>query len=369
MRFTAARPLAAALGLVSIILASAAFAESMNTWELLPGPKGKGVDFNCRAMLIDPDGVIYIGTREEGPFRSKDGGRTWDTIGDGLKNKDVGQFAVGKGRDVLVSINDRDFNNEQRLYRFRPSENKWTLLPLKASLGAIFTLNNRGELVAGVGWSGRVYISSDGGDTFKEVFKAPGAIYSLVCLPNGDLLAGTEDVGVFRSSDDGRTWTDLGRPLATGTEKGSGNIQAIAANRKGDIFVGGRVYTGTAGIIRYVRDRQWVFANKGIPASQPAGDLTGRSLLLGSDGNMYALAGTIYRSDDDGQTWRLFNDGLPSQPGMHGHLCEGPDGFLYLSISGKGLYRTKTPLTVKGPLGTATNRAPASNGIGVPRKN
>jgi photosystem II stability/assembly factor-like uncharacterized protein len=365
MRASTLHILAAAVGLVSITLVSVAFAEPANTWELVAGPKGKGVDFNCRAILIDPDGVIYVGTREEGPFRSKDRGRTWDTIRDGLNRTDVGQFAMGSGRDVLVSINNPDFNNEQRLYRFRPSENKWTPLTLKASLGASFTLNRRGQLVAGVGWSGRIYISPDGGDTFKEVFKAPGAVYSLVCLPNGDLVAGTEAAGVFMSRDDGRTWTDLGKPLATATEKGSGNIQTIAASRKGDIFVGGRVYTGTAGIIRHVRDRQWVFANNGIPASQPAGDMTGRSLLLGSDGNLYALAGTVYRSDDDGQTWQLFNAGLPAMPGMHGHLAESPDGYLYFSLSGKGLYRTKAPLAGKGHGATATSTAPASRRIGA----
>lgn len=335
------------LALVLAAVAPVCLGDNEDTWELVPGPKGDGVDFNCRAILIDPDGIIYVGTREEGPFRSRDRGRTWETIGDGLKTRDVGQFAMGKGRDILVSINDKDFNNEQRLYRFRPSENKWALLPLKASLGASFAHNRRGEIVAGVGWSGRVYISPDGGDSFKEVYKAPGAIYSLVCLPNGDLVAGTEAAGVFRSTDDGRTWTDLGCPLATATEKGSGNIQTIAATGKGDFLVGGRVYTGTAGIIRHVQDRQWVFSNKGIPATQPAGDLTGRSLLLGSDGKLYALAGRAYRSDDDGRTWMPFDAGLPPEPSIHGHLAESPDGYLYMSMSGKGLYRTRVPISVR----------------------
>lgn len=361
MHSTTAHRLAVSLVLGLIAFASTAFAEPATTWELLPGPKGKGVDFNCRAVLIDPDGVIYIGTRDEGPFRSRDGGLTWDTISDGLKGKDVGQFAMGKGRDVLVSINDKDSNNEQRLYRFRPSQNKWTLLPLKATLGASFAINKRGEIVAGVGWSGRIYISPDGGDTFEEVYKVPGAVYSLVKLPNGDLVLGTEDAGVFRSSDDGRTWTDLGKPLATSVEKGSGNIQTIATNSKGDLFVGGRVYTGTAGIMRHVRYRLWVFSNTGIPASQPAGDLTGRGLLLGSDTRMYAIAGTVYRSEDNGQTWQLFNAGLPPERSMHAHMQEGPDGRLYLGISGKGLYRTKEPISVKATRSAASQRAAASN--------
>jgi len=322
-------------------------AAGAETWQLLPGPKGAGVDFNCRAVLVDPDGVIYVGTRQEGVFRSKDLGLTWDAVNDGLKGRDIGKLAMGKGRDILLSLAGKNFNDEQRAYRFRPSENKWTLLPLRVSLCASFTFNARGELVAGVAWSGRIYISDDGGDSFEEVFKAPGAIYELVRLANGDLVAGTEDVGVFRSSDDGRTWTSLGKPLATATARGSGNIQTIATNSKGDIFVGGRVYTGTAGIIRHVRNDQWVFANQGIPGVQPAGDLTGRSLLLGSDGNMYALAGTVYRSDDDGQTWKLFNAGLPDIPGMHGHLVDGPGGHLYFGLSGKGLYRTKMPIVTR----------------------
>ena len=338
---------------VLLALAAAVHAEDTNPWLPLPGPKGPGVDFNCRSLLVDPDGVLYVGTRAEGAFRSKDQGQTWQAINEGLPGRDIGRLAMGKGRDVLVSLGGKSVDGkdlgEQRAYRFRPSENKWSPLPLKASLVANFTLNKRGELVAGLGWNGRIYISPDGGDTFKEVFKAPGAVYSLVCLPNGDLVAGTEADGVFRSTDDGRTWEDLGRPLATATEKGSGNIQAIAASRTGDLFVAGRVYTGTAGIIRHVRDKQWTFANKGIPATQPAGDLTGRSLLLGSDGNLYAVAGTVYRSDDNGRSWKPFNTGLPALPGMHGSLHEGPDGHLYLALSGKGIYRTRAPLRPASP--------------------
>jgi photosystem II stability/assembly factor-like uncharacterized protein len=346
---------------ILVLLAStpAARAAEADSWQLLPGPKGPGVDFNCRAILVDPDGVIYVGTRQEGVLRSKDRGLTWETINDGLEGRDIGKLMMGKGGDILLSLAGKDFTKDQRAYRFRPSEGEWTLLPLQVSLCVNFTLNKKGELLAGVGWNGRVYISNDGGDSFEQVFKAPGAIYELVCLPNGDLVAGTEDVGVFRSSDDGRTWESLGKPLATATEKGSGNIQTIAANSKGDIFVGGRVYTGTAGIIRHVQGDEWVFANKGIPATQPAGDLTGRSLLLGSDGNLYALAGTVYRSDDDGQTWTLFNDGLPDQPGMHGHLAEGPDGYLYFSLSRKGLYRTRAPIYTSSAAGKAATQ-PAS---------
>ena len=67
--------------------------------------------------------------------------------------------------------------------------------------------------------------------------------------------------------------------------------------------------------------------------------------------------GTVYRSDDEGRSWRPFNTGLPSAPGMHGSLHEGPDGHLYFALSGKGIYRTKAPIRS----GTPTSRKAAAS--------
>jgi hypothetical protein len=53
------------LGSAWIAFASTALADPADTWQSVPGPKGPGVEFNCRAILIDPDGVIYVGTRQE----------------------------------------------------------------------------------------------------------------------------------------------------------------------------------------------------------------------------------------------------------------------------------------------------------------
>ncbi|GAB4367306.1 MAG: hypothetical protein Kow00121_05470 [Elainellaceae cyanobacterium] len=73
------------------------------------------------------------------------------------------------------------------------------------------------ELIV-VGTAEGIYLSSDRGDRWTEISREQGLIYadvrSLALYPidgsNSHLLAGTIDGGIFRSSDQGKTWTPTG---------------------------------------------------------------------------------------------------------------------------------------------------------------
>src|SRR5438046_8385482 len=59
-----------------------------------------------------------------------------------------------------------------------------------------------------------------------------GDVATLVTNANGFVFAGTQGGGVFRSSDNGATWT----PVNTGLT--STDIHALATNSAGDLFAG-----------------------------------------------------------------------------------------------------------------------------------
>ena len=59
-----------------------------------------------------------------------------------------------------------------------------------------------------------------------------GTVNSLAINSNGDIFAGTDGDGVFRSSDNGDNWTQINAGL-TNTK-----VRALAINSSGEIFVG-----------------------------------------------------------------------------------------------------------------------------------
>jgi photosystem II stability/assembly factor-like uncharacterized protein len=150
-----------------------------------------------------------------------------------------------------------------------------------------------------------VYVSTDNGDSWA--LAGLGGIITNVLLqdpltPN-ILWAGTEEKGLFRSDDGGRSWRDAGRKL-----HGS-PVYSIAVHpmRPSLIFVG----TYGQGVFRS-RDGglSWEAVNRGI------GNLDIHSLLVLPGDPVIVLAGTLngglYRSSDGGTNW-TFNSQEDSQ--------------------------------------------------------
>ncbi|MFN3648857.1 MAG: WD40/YVTN/BNR-like repeat-containing protein [Armatimonadota bacterium] len=68
-------------------------------------------------ILIDPeDGTFYAGVEIGGLRRSRDGGETWEALGEGLSSQDVhGLAAVGTGKRVLLATTNNDVNRSDDL--------------------------------------------------------------------------------------------------------------------------------------------------------------------------------------------------------------------------------------------------------------
>jgi photosystem II stability/assembly factor-like uncharacterized protein len=130
---------------------------------------------NVSAIVVDPrnSDIVYAGTAEAGVLRSLDGGKSWEALNTGLRNKDVRALAID------------------------PADP--------------FTL------YAGM-WNGGIYKSTDAGGRWQQLAAGiePNAAIMSVAIDPGRpqvLYAGDYHSGVYRSEDGGKTWLPINRNL------------------------------------------------------------------------------------------------------------------------------------------------------------
>jgi len=113
------------------------------------------------------------------------------------------------------------------------------------------------------------------------------AISAIAVSPNGDIFAGTQQFGVFRSTDEGHSWEQTALTIPY--------IAALAINSEGHIFASHAGY----GMYRSTDNGQsWTQINNGLVMYPWI-----FSLAANAEGHIFAGGDEIYRSTDAGNTW------------------------------------------------------------------
>jgi photosystem II stability/assembly factor-like uncharacterized protein len=216
------------------------------TWKPL-GPFGGSV----QTLAVDPSdaGVLYVTLGQQGVFRSRDGGRSWTAVHDGVTR---GNVAVDPSRPGTLYL------AENGVQKSTDGGDHWSDLGLRADVLAIAVDPARPS---------RLYAAGD---------------------------------GVLRSTDGGASWHPAREPLPDGAASA---VTALAVPRTGGI-----VYAVTgAGIYKSVDGAlSWRPANQGLPAAAvlalavaPTDPRTLYASVLVRSGRM------VYRSTDGGASWRV----------------------------------------------------------------
>jgi photosystem II stability/assembly factor-like uncharacterized protein len=218
-----------------------------------------------------PVGTVFA-TSYNIPYKSVDGGWTWEAMSTPTLDRAVGQLAVA------------------------PSDSR-TLYASSSSSG-----------------SASLFRSTDGGDTWQRTGRQPAlydGILSLAVSPHSPrtLWIGTQHNGLFLSKDGGDTWTASGlRPAGSAAEVA---VVAVAPSASGTVYTGltarekdiGGIVASTDGGGTWARRNRGLF---GLYVSAMAVDPSNPGILWAGD------QGGLFRSANAGQRW--VRTALPAPP-------------------------------------------------------
>ncbi len=236
------------------------------------------------SLLVAPDtaSTVVLGTHD-GLYESRDGGRTWQSTT--LKGQDAmnlaradGQVVWTAGHDVLAKSSDGGETWED----VRPAG-----LPHLDIHGFAVDARDPSKLWAALAGTG-LYRSTDGGRTFALVSREVGAgVMALAVTPDGRILAGDMQQGLFVSADEGKSWKVT---LNAG-------LMGLAVNPKQPKLI---VASGP-GILRSTDGgRTW---DQAMPLEEGAGPVA----WAPTDPSTAYVVGfdkTLYKTNDGGQTWQ-----------------------------------------------------------------
>ena len=272
-------PMAAHSGRLYIVSTDEIFVSDNRgeTWKTLgPRPKGDVVGFVItdaeKASSSQVPITMYLALRDNGIFRSTDGGTQWHPLNDGLTVSEKISAVAAVGKTVFTGT-------ENGLYRL--DSDIWEKLPLDTS-GAVCSLTVSGKnLYAGIGHEFLVRLTPD---EIKEVMWNNRSDF----------------VKIFHSADLGASWTEIwreNRDLPSGVPAGITILAAdetllalsLTQSRSTD---SGKTWTK-------LKDDRNFFRNIRLPA------------VIVNEKTYYKVNRySIHRTTDGGESWHLFMNGM-----------------------------------------------------------
>lgn len=296
-------------------------------WQQLPGPNGGRV---INVTSNTSNGYVFA-IANKMPYRSTDNGATWAPLYDNLDGNFNGFEIISVGSDTYLW---GQRTAQSALYHSTDYGTTWTQRAA-AGLPSIYLcweLHVSGPNLL-LATSDSLYKSTNNGGTFAAITGLPANTeFAFFAERAGSLYAGTSLLsgpdGVFRSTDNGSSWTQVPTPFIANFAPASD----LAANSHA-LFAG----TGLSGVYRSTdTGYAWTKVNP-----SPTGDFT--AALCATSTHLYATAvgGTVLRADSLGNGWTPVNTGLPpSEPAGSIPAIASSGSALVVGTDRLGIYRS-----------------------------
>jgi len=262
---------------------------------------------------------IYVAYATSGLWKTDDNGKTWQPIFDDMPSTSIGDVAVAPSNPDIVWVGTGEANIFRAsmagvgIYKSTDAGRTWQHMGLTdtQTIGRIIVHPTNPDIVyvaaSGHEWTDNelrgVFKTTNGGRTWTKIYyKSPrtGAVDLAMDPRNPDVLyasmwqrvrrkwsdprvePGYNESGVFKTTDGGRTWTDVSQGLPAAEFRGRIGID-IAHSRPDTLY---------ALVDNYEIGRQ---------ARPGQNDAYGRPM---PEGQGFIKGADVYRSDDGGKTWR-----------------------------------------------------------------
>ena len=257
-------------------------------------------------LEVDQKGWVYAGTVRGGVFRTKNGGKKWVPIKKGLKRAEV--------KSLLATSRGMFAGTGRGIYEWKETEGRWEILSrdLDQLLVPSLVMLDSDTLLAATSGQGLFGYDLKGSEPVKwdrpssklidPKERLPHRYIRIVAVgPGHHIFLGTQDGGIFRSTDRGVSWHSLSRTLP------NDSIRGIIAHDSGLFVATGR------GVYKLGENNQrWTPVNTGLT------ELSIQTLVVSEDGVFFAgTSAGAFRSDNAGIQWVNVSEGLgmySSQP-------------------------------------------------------
>ena len=270
-------------------------------------------DIELRFPEVAPNGTVYVASEDSGLFRSTDDGRTWLGVGT-MQDRAIDAFLFSDGPEMIVGTDDGIFRSLDSGDTFTP----FALPGMGIGPLALGRLPS-GDLVAATQESGLYRISPDGAIATPIPAAPRENLYGLAVTRSGNIVLGYEGRGILFSSDEGATFRQVG--VLHGLR-----VASLTEGPDGDIYAGGE----RSGLYRS-SDRGTTWEYLDLPAEARYLGFTSAASILAAGSQ-----GDAFRSSDNGATWKRID--VDVQTDFSGLEVAGP-GIAVIS-SNNGIVRT-----------------------------
>lgn len=304
---------------------------------------------NALAFCGSNRGYLFVSLADgSGVLRSADNGASWQTANGGIENRLVTDLSADSEGNVYGITEDNVV-----VYSGNDGASWQVAEGLPLPEGRIIELNHSSQLpMSSIIIDRKVYTRESGDNTWQQLIideeMLQGRIVgSFLVTANGTYVMSVSTVGIFRSTDQGGTWSKHteGLPIDIGVEL-AGPIDLMPEDSDGVLFAN----ISPNGVYRSLDNGvTWHAANTGLPSSpgfnsagEPIDDVGVWEFVVNDGGLFVSSRDDAYRSTDQGDSWQPLSAG-PGSRSFSDYFVTPSDEIFALHL-GKGVKRLGDPL-------------------------